>query len=178
MTRIIIVLATFFLYSCGTGVGVRKSKVKYFDGQLSDTFDNNAFKVHGHRYGSPTLLHLFEIYDVKADSVSIVFDQSGELELTYKDNSGKFTKCRLKGILTKKGYYEVFLRNDKKEIPPGFPIIYGRHNINRIRLALTLEGDLIVDNEWNESGNILLLGVGDSGRRQSFFRRKLSVHRS
>jgi hypothetical protein len=172
MARVIIILATFFLYSCGTGLSIRKSQVKYFDVQLSGTFDNNAFKVNGRRYGSPTLLDLFEIYHIKTDSVSIIFDKSGELELTYKGNDGKFKTDSFKGAFTKKGYYEVFLRNDKKEIPPVFPIIYGKYNVNRIRLALTTEGHLIVDNKWNKSGNILFLGVGDKGRRQSFFKRK------
>lgn len=173
MARLIIILATLFLSACGTGVSVRKSNVKYFDGRLSGTFDNNAFKVNGRRYGSPTLLDLFEIYQVRTDSVSVVLDRSGELELAYTDNDGECKKSRLKGSFTKKGYYEVFLRNDKKEIPPFFSIIYGRYNVNRIRLALTTEGDLIVDNTWDESANILFLGVGDKGRRQSFFKQKI-----
>ncbi|MBT1686843.1 hypothetical protein [Dawidia soli] len=173
MARLIIILAALFLYACGTGVSVRKSKVKYLDGQLSGTFDNNAFKVNGCRYGSPTLLDLFEIYQVRTDSVSVAFDGSGALELAYTDNDGEWKKDKLKGSFTKKGYYEVFLRNDKKEIPPFFSIIYGRYNVNRIRMVLTTEGDLIIDNTWDESANILFLGVGDKGRRQSFFRQKL-----
>lgn len=171
-TLIVITLATFFLYSCGTGLGVRKSKVMYFDSQFAGTFNNNAYKVNGRRYGSPSLLDLFERYHVKADSVSIVFDRSGELELTYTDREGNFKKEKFKGSFGKKGYYQVFLHNDKKEIPPGFSFIYGKYNVNRLRLAGTPEGNLIVDNQWNQSGNILFLGVGDKGRRQSFFARK------
>lgn len=169
---ILIILAAFFILSCGTGLSVRKSQVKYFENQFTGTFNNHSYKVNGRRYGSPTLLDLFEIYNVKADSVSIMYDKLGELELIYKDDEGKFKKEKLKGTFAKKGYYEVFLRNDKKEIPPVFPIIYGKYNVNRIRLALTLEGDLIVDNKWNKGGNIFILGVGDKGRRQSFFSRK------
>lgn len=170
---VIIILVTFFLCSCGTGLSVRKSKVKYFDAQFPGTFDNNAFKVNVRRYGSPTLLDLFEIYYVKTDSVSVKCDSSGELELTYKNNEGNLKKETFKGTFAKRGYYEVFLRNDRKEIPPVFPIIYGKYNVNRIRIALTTQGDLIIDNEWNESANIFIIGVGDKGRRQSFFRRKI-----
>ena len=174
MLRAFIIAWVIFLSlcSCGTGLSVRKSQVKYFDGQFSGTFDNNAFKANGRRYGSPALLELFQIYRVKADSVSVVFDSRGELELTYQGPGGEVKIETFKGVFAKKGYYEVFLRNDRKEIPPAFPFIYSRCNINRVRLALSAQGDLIVDNEWNEGGNILFLGVGSKGRRQSYFSRR------
>lgn len=171
-TFTITLIIFFSLCSCGTGLSVRKSQVKYFDNHFSGTFGNRAFKINGRRYGSPALLELFEIYQVKADSVSVVFDEQDELELTYQDSDGKVKTATFKGVFARKGYYEVFLRNDRKEIPPAFPFIYGRCNVNRVRLALSAKGDLIVDNEWNESGNILFLGVGDKGRRQSYFSRR------
>lgn len=165
----IIILATF-LCSCGTGLSIRKSDVKYFDKHFSGTFDNNAFKINGRRYGSPTLLDLFEIHNVSADSIAVKINDTGQLQLTYKDKE-VITKT-FEGSFKDKGYYEVFLRNEKKEIPPGFPIIYGKHNVNRIRVALTVQDDLIIDNKWNESANIFVFGVGDKGRRQSYFRKK------
>ncbi|AYB35178.1 hypothetical protein D4L85_33365 [Chryseolinea soli] len=149
-----------------------RSQVNYFDGQFSGTFDNTAFKANGRRYGSPALLELFEIREAKADSVSVVFDRQGKLELAYQDSDGKVKTEIFEGVFVRSGYYEVFLRNERKEIPPAFPFIYSRCNINRLRLALSAQGDLIVDNEWNESGNILFLGVGDKGRRQSYFSRR------
>lgn len=173
MRAVIIILATFFLCSCGTGLSIRKSKVDYLNNQFTGTFDNIAFKVNGRRYGSPTLLDLFEIYNISTDSIYLKFNDSDELELSYKDSKGALKKELFKGTFAKKGYYEVFLRNDKKEIPPLFPIIYGKYNVNRVRIALTIQGDLIIDNKWNKSGNILFLGVGDKGRRQSFFRKKI-----
>jgi hypothetical protein len=41
-----------------------------------------------------------------------------------------------------------------------------------VRLAFDKNGDLIIDNSWIEGGNVFILGAGDSGRRQSFFKRK------
>lgn len=91
MTKTVtLILAIFFLCSCGTVLSIRKSKVNYFNAQLSGTFDNIAFKVNGRRYGSPTLLDLFEIYNIRTDSVSVKFNGSEELELSYKDNEEKF----------------------------------------------------------------------------------------
>jgi hypothetical protein len=166
MKRIVLFIATIFLlFSCGTGLNVRKSQVNYFDKSFSVIADNNSFKMHGRRYGNPTLLTLFEINSVNTDSVSISFIDSLKLQVIYKDK-GIVKKKIFDGKFAKKGYYEIFLRNESKVIP----IIYVRHNINRIRIALTIHGDLIVDNEWNESGHILIFGAGDSGRRQSYFK--------
>ena len=152
-------------------MGMRKSQVKYFDTHFSATIYNYSFKVHGRRYGSPTLLGLLEIKNEITDSVSMSFNENRELVLTFRVNDTLRTKI-LKGQFSEKGYYEIFLRYKKYEIPPGFPIIYGNNNINRIRMALTLEGDLIIDNMWDEAANIFLIGAGDKGRRQSFFKTK------
>jgi len=150
---------------------MRKSQVKYFDNHFSATICNHAFKVHGRRYGSPSMLGLLEIQDEITDSVLMRFNDNSELELTYKDNDTLKTKV-FKGQFAEKGYYEIFLRYKKNEIPHGFPIIYGNNNINRIRMALTIESDLVVDNMWDEAANIFIIGVGDKGRRQSFFKTK------
>ena len=168
-----ITLVVFFsLCSCGTGLIVGKSQLRYFDSQFSATFCNTAFKVNGRRYGSPALLELFEIYQAKTDSVSVVVDKQGELKLTFQGNDGNVKTQTFKGVFVRNGYSDVFLRNVRKEIPPVFPFIYSRCNINRVRLALSTQGDLMVDNEWNEGGNILFLGAGDKGRRQSYFSRR------
>lgn len=158
-----------FLCSCGTGMNIKKSQVKYFSDHFSATINNNSYKANAQRYGSPSLLQLFEIQNEIADSVSIKFNDNHELILSYKANDTTKDKI-FKGQFVEKSYYEIFLRNKKKEIPNGFPIIFSSNNINRIRIALTNQGDLIVDNMWDEGGNIFIFGVGDKGRRQSFFK--------
>ena len=158
------------LTSCGTGIKISKSNFKALNKNYYATYQNNSFKTHGQRYGSPTLLSLFEIQNVIDDSVQIILNESGDFKIVYKDISGQKEKT-VHGTFSTRGYLEIFLRNMKKEIPPLFPIIYGKYNINRIRIALTLENDLIIDNSWNEGGNIFILGVGDKGRRQQCFKR-------
>lgn len=167
----VMVLIGLLLCSCGSGLKGNKSKTRHFDSHSSGTFDNQPFKTNGRRYGSPSLLELFEIHNVSADSVSLRFSAEG-LQLVYTDGQ-RVDSVSFQGKFSKKGYYELFLSNEKVQIPPFFPFIYGRHNINRIRTALTIEGDLIIDNMWNQSGNIFILGVGDKGRRQSYFKQKL-----
>jgi hypothetical protein len=169
LLRTIIFITTFLLlYSCRTGLNVRKSQLKYVDKNFSVRVANNSFKVRGDRYGNPTLLTLFEINSVNTDnvdSVSIKFIDSLKLQITYND-SGTIINKIFNGEFNKKGYYEIYIRNESKVIP----IIYAKHNINRIRIGTTIQDDLIIDNEWNESGHILIFGAGDRGRRQSYFK--------
>ena len=168
----IIVLIYFVLCSCKTNIKVIKSNKEHFC-QFYGTFDNNAFKVvRGNRYGSPSLLELFEIYHIKTDSVTIECDSMGELKLIFVDKEKNITEKTIKGSYSNKGYLEIFLRYESKKFPPFIPIIYGKYNINKIRLSLTENGDLIVDNKWIEGGHIFIFGVGDSGNRKSYFKRR------
>ena len=145
-------------------MGIQKSKIKYFDNTFSATVENNAFKVKGRRYGSPNFLTLLEVENELVNKISFKFIEGNRLLLVYKDGDSLKSK-EFSGQFKGNGYYEIFLRNDSKVVP----LIYGRHNINRIRIAMTNQNGLIIDNEWNESGNLLFIGVGDKGRRQSFF---------
>lgn len=155
--------------SCGSGLSIRKSKVKYFASSFSATVDNNSYKVKGRRYGGVTLLNIFEIRDKNIDSVYISFNDSNELKLSYTYKGQEITEIFI-GNFAKKGYYEIYFRNQKKEFPPVLPIIYSNNHIKRVRLALTIDGNLIVDNMWDDSGNIFILAGGSSGRRQIFFK--------
>ncbi|MHB1279041.1 MAG: hypothetical protein ACYC1Q_11675 [Bacteroidia bacterium] len=168
MRIIILLFATLLLGSCRTGMGVRKSKVAYFDSSFSATVSNYSFKVKGRSYGDLTLLDLFEVRYENADSVSIFFNDSNQLILVFGDTGQKIEKV-FSGKFADKGYYEIYFRNKKNEIPPLFHIIYGNNDINRLRLALTNEGDLIIDNMWDQTFNIFILGAGSSGRRLSYF---------
>lgn len=168
MRILTLVLIPFILSSCRTGMGVRKSKVSYFDSSFSATVSNHSFDVKGQQWGDNSLLQLFEIGIVNTDSVSMRFNDSNALVLSYKVHGQKFENV-FNGKFADKGYYEIYFRNESKEIPPGFHIIYSKHNINRLRIALTKEGDLLVDNMWDESGNIFIITAGGSGRRLSYF---------
>ncbi|HCS21033.1 MAG TPA: hypothetical protein DIW47_10825 [Bacteroidetes bacterium] len=149
-------------------MGLRKSKVTYFDNHFSATVSNYSFKKKGSNWSEPSLLQLFEIGVVNTDSVSLGFNDSNALILSYEVNGQKFENV-FNGKFADKGYYEIYFRNKRKEIPPVIHIIYSSNHINRVRLALTKEGDLLVDNMWDDSGNIFIIGAGDSGRRLSYF---------
>jgi hypothetical protein len=162
----------WLLPACGTGmgVGIRKTEIKFITKSFSGTFLNKPYKVHAKRYGVLSLSETFEIADIKADTVGISFDENSILKINYWDGYSLRTKS-FNGVFTKKGYYEVFLHNVKKEIPPFFPIIYSHYDVKRIRVVSNMVGELIIDHEWQEGGSMFILAAGDSGRRRSYFRK-------
>lgn len=168
MRILMLLFTTLLLCSCRSGMGIRKSKVVYFDSTFSATVSNYSFKVKGRHWGDNSLLQLFEIGVVTTDSVSLRFNDSNALILSYEVHGQKFENV-FNGKFADKGYYEFYFRNKRKEIPPVIHIIYSRNHINRVRIALTNEGDLLVENMWDDSGNIFIIGAGDSGRRLSYF---------
>lgn len=161
-----IILLTL-LTSCSSGVKVSKSQVTYFDKSFSAKVANTAYKSGKNK--TPTLLGLFEISEqLHTDTVYLSFNSRNELEVTYLARGQKLTDT-FAGTFNRKGFYEIYLRRKKTEIPPFLPIFYSSNDIYRIRLALTQGGNLIVDNKWDRTGNIFIMGGGGSERTQSFF---------
>ena len=104
------------LGSCGTGLNINKSKLRYFDNSFCAAVDNRSFKVKGRRYGDLTLLDLFEIRDVNIDTVYISFSNKDELQFNWTEKGHEKHKT-FNGHFLKKGYYEFYFRKQKKEIP-------------------------------------------------------------
>lgn len=164
-------LTILILGSCRSGVGIRKANTNYFDSSFSVMVNNKSFKIKDQKYKDRTLLNLFKINEEKADTVYMSFNNSKELKITFTDKGQTITKT-FAGEFTRRGYFEIYFSNKRIEIPPLLPIIYSNNNIDRIRIALTIEGDLIVDNKWDHSGSIFLLAGGGIGRQQSYFKCK------
>ena len=124
----------------------------------------------GQGYKDSTFLNIFNIKATKNDSIFINFNKEKVLHVSYL-NSGQESKETFKGHFEEKGYYEFYFSKRKLDIPPFIPFLRSKHEINRIRLALNLEGELVVDVLWDYTTSILLfLGAGDSRRQQSFFK--------
>lgn len=128
---------------------------------------NQPYRFRMPGYQSPTVLSLFQIREIRTDSVSIRFDDSQTLRLTYLD-SAIVKQETFHGRFTKRGFKIIF-SNKRLEIPPFIPIILGKYNVNRITLALGTNNSLVIKNTWNQGGNIFIFGSGDSGTRKSYF---------
>ncbi|MGP8216057.1 MAG: hypothetical protein ACLQQ4_10870 [Bacteroidia bacterium] len=184
MKPFLIPIAVFLLCSCGTGLKINKSEFKAIDRDFSGTFLSQPYKSSGsysftsEKMYAQTLPQLFGIsHSDESHSFSFKINTSGQLQVTFADSGGNYTEKLFDGILTKKGYYEIYLRNKNMEFPPFFPVVYNQCDIDRIRIALTKSNDLIVDNLWENDDSILLFfGTGDSGRSQNYFKATTATH--
>jgi hypothetical protein len=152
-------------------MSLSKKDFSPIDKKFLGIFENRSSLTKGRHYSSsqPTILDLFELYKIAADSIHFHFDNDDKLTLTFNDSLRLRTE-KFDGKFRRKGYYEIFIRNHKIEIPPLFPIIYSTRNIKRLRLGLTNDNNLVIDNKWARDGNILLFVGGGGERYQSYFR--------
>ncbi len=158
---ITLIILTFLILSSCTGLKIKRADFKPIDKTFNSSFYNVPSKTKGH-YPDSTMLEVFEIFQVRSDSINLSFNNSGQLQISFDKNSqtksfdGKF----------KKGYFQIYFRNKKTIIP----IFYSKRDIYRLRLALTKDNELIIANKWARDGNIFILAGGASGHRKYYFK--------
>lgn len=171
MKKILLALMISLLFSCGTGIKISAKDFDPIEGSFSKTFKNNAFKTSKSILlleNGPALLGLFGVLDTDAEVVTLNFKDDTVLELVYDDKmTTKKLIFEVKHI--SKGYIEIVSAQKKVQIPPILPIFYSRINTNRIRIGFTNRGELVVDNEWQNSGSVFIFSGGAGGRTQYFF---------
>lgn len=174
LATIFIVLTLLICASCGTGLKISESYCKPIDDKFSGTFLNQSFKSTDEN-SNITLLQLFNIDDSKTDSITLKFDNIRQLQIIFYDSLSimeyKIRKETFQGNFSKKGYFEIYLSNVRKEIPPLLPIFFYNYDIDRIRISFTTSNELIVDNKWNRAAYVIGMAAGDSDRTQYFFKK-------
>jgi len=121
--------------------------------------DSNAKKTENFNLDRKdiTLLRLFGIQNVSSHYVSMEIGKDDSLRLTALNDTTRFFSFKLK---RRKHYYQYFSERDILEIPPIVSFFYGRRKVDRLRIALTSSGELIVNNKYVDHNNILFLGGG------------------
>jgi hypothetical protein len=181
-SMLLVSLLTMILYSCGSSRRINKSDITPIGNYYSATFNNQSYSPEGKHYipkGSwpdLSILGYFEILNANADKVSISFDSIGQIVLrSYSDSLLTKTQS-FKGRFTRQGYYEIFLRKEKVEIPPLIPILYSRRDIYRLRIARSKNNDLIIQLKFIRDGNLLIFGAGSSDKILSYFHPFNTLH--
>jgi hypothetical protein len=166
-------LISIIFFSCGTGIKVSKTEFNSISADYHGSFQNDPYKTIGKSYitrqkfPTLTLLNHFRI-SLNSDSVKLAFNESKHLVLTYQD-SGITRSSVFDGKFSNKGYYEIIFHKKKTEIPPLIPIFYSHREIDRLRIALTKNNELVIDRKYVLDGNFLFVGGGASDRTQNFF---------
>ncbi len=151
-------------------MGIHKKDFSPIENTFKASFNNKSYFTKGRNYNHQTrILSAFELFDLNADVIHFHFDTNNKLVLTIKDSLGVKSEA-FNGKFKRKGYYEVFIRKYKKEIPPFIPIIYGIRHIKRLRIGLTKENDLVIDYKWEDYGSIFILAGGSGGRYRSHYK--------
>ena len=162
--------------SCGSGMtAIKSSNFKKIDSNFSGTFKNLSYKnTRKHNSSSELdnlrILKLFKIDNKNVDSINLSFTTDNSLVIEYSDSTGIRTE-KFNGEFSKRGFYEIYFRKQNIEIPPLFPIIYSKTNIDRIRISLSTENELLIDHYIAIGGNILILAGGGGSNSIYYFER-------
>lgn len=113
-----------------------------------------------------SIQELFEIRN-SDEVVKLTISKNEEIEIHYKNVLGGNEMAAFKGKF-KKNYFEVYLR--KKRIL--FPPIYCKTNINRLRIGLSKNQELVINRHYDYSGMVLLFAAGNSDHKQYVFKNK------
>jgi hypothetical protein len=177
LKTVIIVFVVALFYSCSTGysysTGMRMTKVEFkpIYTRFSGTFANKSFKAKtSYTYNTSkdsisTILKLFEISGATSDSVTLEFSSEGVLTIQYYDGYRKRTR-HFEGEFKSRGFYEIYIRSQSV----GFPRIYEKDDFYRLRLALTNEGNLVIDKFLLVEQNLLIYFHIITSRHQFYFK--------
>ena len=99
--------------------------------------------------------------------VKININKNDELEIHYKNVLGGNEVEVFKGKF-KKHYFEVFFDRKRIILSP----IYCKSNINRLRIGLAQNKDLVINQHYDYSGMFLLFAAGNSDNKQYVFKSK------
>ena len=152
---------------------LKSSEFRTIDSSFSGTFNNLSYKNirehnSGYEFDNLGILKLLEIDVQNVDSVNLSFATDNSLVIKYSDSTGIRTE-NFKGQFSKKGFYEFYFRKKNIQIPPLLPVIYSRNITDRIRITLTLDNDLLIDDYTARSGNLLFFGGGGNSSSIYYF---------
>lgn len=166
----ILILSTFLIYSCGTYrinntsdleeiLDLEKLNGQYFaysEIRTKDEFSQNA-------------LGIFNVFKENTDFINLTFEEPNKLKLNYliDTNEGTVEKEVLFEGKRKKKFLEIYFSKKQFLIPIVFNSVY----IDRIRIGQDRNGDLIIRNLHDNSGNILFIGGGSGGEKAYYFKK-------
>lgn len=166
--QILFVLIICLAVSCKPSKHISKNDIIIIEENFSGSFLNQGYKTTTKKT-EYTILNLFEIYpNATIDSIHISLIDSKHLQVSYYNPfsiyQNKNESKIFEGKLLNNGSFQIYHRKKNIEIPPLLPIFYSNRDIDRIRIFITTDGDLLIENKWARDGNIFLMSAGGSGK--------------
>ncbi len=135
--------------------------------------ENNSYKSQGKiNYRPNSLLNIFEINNLTSQKVRIYIDSNNYINLIPIDSLNKNVSIfKFKGEYIKNRYFEVYIRNKKNCIP----ILYKQNDLKRIRISLTIDSNLIIEDMYDFGGHIFIFGGAGGKNKNIFYYKKLAI---
>ncbi|MES2864532.1 MAG: hypothetical protein V4666_10470 [Bacteroidota bacterium] len=159
------IIIVFSLFSCQSYKEIKDKELVVFSSKSLGEFQSLSNQKKKTDY-QISIQELFEIRNLD-EIVKISISKNDEMEIYYKNVLGGNEVATFKGKF-KKNYFEVYL--SKKRI--FFPPVYCKTNINRLRIGVTQNKDLVVNQHYDYSGMFMLFAAGNSDKKQYIFKRK------
>lgn len=163
--RKLVVIIVFCLFSCKSYKEIKDKELVVFSSKSLGEFHSLSNPKEKTDY-QISIQELFNIKNLD-EIVKVIITKNDEIEIHYKNVLGGNEVAAFKGEF-KKHYFEVYL--DKKRI--FFPPIYCKSNINRLRIGLTQNQELVINQHYDYSGMFLFFAAGNSDNKQYVFKSK------
>lgn len=160
----IAIIILFSLFSCKSFQEIKDKDLVVFSAKTLGEYQSLSNQKKKTEY-QISIQELFRIKNLD-EIVKIVISKNDEIEIHYKNVLGGNEIAAFKGKF-KKNYFEVYL--DKKRV--FFPPIYCKTNINRLRIGITKNKELVINQHYDYSGMILLFAAGNSDNKQYVFKK-------
>jgi hypothetical protein len=165
------------IYSCSSNKKIFKEPLQN-NGQLHGTFNNRLAGYDSLNYkrinanvnlNEVTLQSLFGIRSLfVSDTIYFKLIDKQQLEIKYRDSAMDKTMI-VNRKLSRKGYFQYFVKRKVIQVPPVISFIYGSRLIDRLRIGINLSGNLVVENKYVSEGNILIFGNGAAYKQLYYF---------
>lgn len=159
----LLLLIAFGLFSCKSYKEIKDKELAPITSKSLGEFQSISNQKEKTEY-QVSIQQLFNIKNLDS-VVKVVINKNDEVEIHYKNVLGGNEIEVFKGKF-KKNYFEVYL--DKKRI--FFPPIYYKSNINRLRIGLTQNNELVINQHYDYSGMFMLFAAGHSDNNQYVFK--------
>lgn len=160
-----VIIVLFGLFSCQSYKQIKDKELVPITSKSLGEFQSISNQKEKTEY-RVSIQQLFNIKNLDS-VVKVIINKNDEVEIHYKNVLGGNEIEVFKGKF-KKSYFEVYL--DKKRI--FLPPIYCKSNINRLRIGLTQNNELVINQHYDYSGMFMLFAAGHSDNNQYVFKSK------
>ncbi len=158
-----LIIAFLILTSCKSGYPIKNHELTPLKKDFSNTYKDYNLTIDS----TSMLLKLFEVDAVNPNRiVNLKMVDEDKLQLTYQNKFNVSESKTFKGKLTNTGF-KIFIKKDRCFI---LPIVWTT-DVKRLKLNLTKDKDLVINEYRNTSGMILFIGAGGSSKKQYTYKK-------